>query len=122
MEAMFSQVTYLRLITQQISGRTGTSVLHPATVRLVAASSLTLSETTRYSLATKWGCSYRWIAGRRGSQSMKDFRFVQYLTLKLRAPIIFTCSPVPAGRAFGENFLVQLQPLRGLRAQRQLEP
>lgn len=121
-EAMSSQVTYLRLITQQISGRAGPSVLHPATVRLAAASSLTRSEITRYSLATKRGCSFRWIAGRRGSQSMKDFRDVRYLMLKLRAPIIFTCFPVPAGRACGENFLVRLRHPRRLRAQRQLEP
>src|SRR4029453_18377660 len=79
MEAMYSQVTYLRLITQQISGRAGSSVLRPGTARLVAASSLIRFETARYSLATKRGCSFRRIAVLRGSRSMKDFRDVRYL-------------------------------------------
>jgi len=122
MEAMCSQVTYLRLITQRISGRAGTSVLHPGTARLVAASSLIRLAAARYSLATKWGCSYRWIAVRRGSQSMKDFRDAQSLMLKRRAPIIFICLPVPGGRASGENFLAQPQHPRRLRAQLQLQP
>src|ERR1043166_4769246 len=88
MEAMCSLATYLLLITQRISARAGHSVLRPGTARLVAASSLTRLETARYSLATKWGCSFRRIAARRGSQSMKDFQDARYLMLKRRAPII----------------------------------
>jgi hypothetical protein len=42
MGAMCSQVIYLRLITQRISGRAGLLVIHLGTARLVAASSLIL--------------------------------------------------------------------------------
>jgi hypothetical protein len=122
MEAMCSQVAYLRLITQRILGKAGTSVLHPGTALLVAASSLIHLEAARYSLAMKWGCSYRRIAVRRGSQSMKDFRGAQSLMLKRRAWIIFICLPVLGGRASGENFLARPQHPRRLRAQLQLQP
>ena len=108
MEAMCSQVTYLRLITQPISGRTGIPVLHPGTARLVAASSLTRLEAAPYSLAMTRGCSFPPIAARLGSQSMKDFRNARFLTLKLRARILLICLPALLVKASGENSLVQV--------------
>jgi hypothetical protein len=109
MEALCSRVTYLLLITQQISGRAGTSVLPPGTARLVAASSLIRLEAARYSLATMRGCSFRRTVVQRGSLSMKDSRNARSLMLKHRAPTVIICLPVRPGRALGENFLVQPQ-------------
>ena len=108
MEATCSQVIYLRLITQPISGRTGIPVLHPGTARLVAASSLTRLEAAPYSLAMTRGCSFPPIAARLGSQSMKDFRNARFLMLKLRARILFICLPALLVKASGENSLVQV--------------
>jgi hypothetical protein len=121
-EAMSSQVTYLRLITQQISGRAGTSGLPPGTARLVAASSLIRLEAARYSLAIQQECSFPPTAVHPGSPLMKDFRNARHPLLKHRAQIIIIYLPVPSGRVSGENFLVRLRHPRRLRAQRQLEP
>src|SRR5262245_4489726 len=74
METTCSPVTCLVHITQRISGKAGLLVIHPGTARLVAASSLIRSAAARYSLATKWGCSFRQTAAPRGSLSMKDSR------------------------------------------------
>ena len=129
MEATCSQATCLALITQRISEKAGLLVIHPGTVRLVAASSLIRSEAARYSLATRWGCSFRRTAVQRGSQSMKDFRNARSLVLKHRAPITIICLPAPWVRASGENFLIQPHPHRlqlqaqvHLRLQLQLQP
>ena len=104
MEAMCSQVTCLALITQQISGKAGLLVIHLGTARLVAASSLTRLEAVRYSLATRWGCSFRRTAVQRGSQSMKDFRNARSLMLKLRALIVTICLPVPRMKVSGASY------------------
>ena len=108
MEAMFSQATYLALIIQPISGRAGTSVLRRETAPLVAVFSLTHLEAARYSLAMKRGCSFRRTAVRRGSLSVKDSRNARSLMLKLRAPTVIICLPVPAGKVSGENSLIKV--------------
>ena len=93
MEAMCSQATYLRLITQRISGRAGTSVLHPGTARLVAASSLIHLEAARCSPATRWACFFPQTAVQHGSQSMTGSRNARPPMSKLRAPIAIICMP-----------------------------
>ena len=108
MEAMCSQVTYLRLITQRTLERAGTLVLHRGTARLVAAYSLTRLEAPRYSLAMKRGCSFRRTAVRRGFLSVKDSRNARSLMLKLRAPTVIICLPVRAGKVSGENSLIKV--------------
>src|SRR5438132_1568254 len=74
MEAMCSQVGYLRLITRRISGRAGQAVLRPGTAQVVAASSPIRLEAVRYSLAMRRECSYPPMKVHPGHRSMKDFR------------------------------------------------
>src|SRR5215510_6378347 len=104
METTCSPVTCLVHITQRISGKAGLLVIHPGTARLVAGSSLIHSEAARSSLAMKRGCSFRWIAVRRGSLSMKDSRNARSLMLKLRAPTIIIFLPVPRTKASGASY------------------
>src|SRR5437773_12509313 len=54
MEAMCSQVGYLRLITQRISARAGQAVLPLGTVQGAAASLPIRGEAVRYGLAMRW--------------------------------------------------------------------
>ena len=104
MEAMCSQVACLAPITQRILEKAGLLVIHPGTARLVAASSLIRLEAARYSLVTRWGCSFPRTAVQRGSQSMKDFRNARSLMSKLRAPTVIICLPVPRARVCGANY------------------
>jgi len=116
MAAMCSQVTYLALITLRISGRTGTSVRHLGTARLVAASLLIHLKAPRYSLATSWGCFCRRTAVLRGSRSMKAFRNARAPMSKLRAPIATICLPALLAMACGVScWEVEHQPRRRLR-------
>ena len=120
MEAMCSQVTYLALITQRISGKAGLLVIHPGTARLVAAFSLTRLEATRSSPAMQQECSYPPTAVQRGSLSMKDFRNAQYPRLKHRAPTVIICLRVRMERASGENYWeLERQRRHPLRPQRE---
>jgi hypothetical protein len=104
METMFSQVSYLALGTHWISEKAGDLVIHPGTARLVAASSLIRYEAARYSLATRWGCSFRRTTVRHGSKSMKDFRNARSLMWKLRAPITIICLPALLVMACGASY------------------
>ena len=104
METMCSQVNYLALFTQRISVKAGLLVIPPGTARLAAASSLIRLEAARCSLATKWGCSLRRTAVRRGPQSMKDSRNARSLMSKLRAPITIICLPALLVTACGARY------------------
>jgi hypothetical protein len=103
-EAMYSQVSYLAPFTQRISAKAGPLVIHPATARSVAASSLIRLEAARYSLAMQQECFFPPTVARLGLRLIKDFQNVPSLMSKLRAPTILTCSPAflvkPSGASY----------------------
>src|SRR5438270_1699101 len=108
MEATSWKAGCLTRFIQRILGKAGTLTLHRGNVLAVAASLLLPLEATRYSPATQRGCSFPPTAVPLGSLSMKDSRNARSLTLKLHAPTVFICLPLPAGKVSGENFLVKV--------------
>ena len=112
MAAMCSQVTYLALITQRISGRTGTSVRHLGTARLVAASSRIRLEAARYSLAMQRECFFPPTVAQLGLLLIRGFHNVLILMSKLRVPTILTCSPAFLVKPFGASSWKRERPRR----------
>ena len=108
MEAMSWKADCLTRFIQRILAKAGTLMRHRGNVLAVAASLLLPLEAARYSPATQLGCSFPPTAVRLGSLSMKDSRNARSLMLKLRAPTVFICLPLPAGKVSGENFLVKV--------------
>ena len=108
MEAMSWKADCLTRFIQRILAKAGTLMRHRGNVLAVAASLLLPLEAARYSPATQPGCSFPPTAVRLGYLSTKGSRNARSLMLKLRAPTVFICLPIPAGKVSGENFLVKV--------------